>query len=292
MPTHKVLTNNPNLSDPETARQLGRRLWTESDLQLDFTGVESVTPAFATELCRTILEKRAPAVLHSALMLDTMTSQVQATFLPAIMAALGRSTPQPQPAPPPAASPDQPTPSRPATTLNPFDVLDNVQADYLTYVRTFQRFQNPRIRDWVMDRIQHGTLLWKPPYIQLSRPFAHGEALASLVDAGLLHPGILPVFRRNPDDPDSPPIHPYKHQTDAIQAILAQNPPSPELGGGGQGVGANVVVATGTGSGKSFAFGIPIVSAALRMREQNVRGIKAVIVYPMNALAKDRKSVV
>jgi len=52
--------------------------------------------------------------------------------------------------------------------------------------------------------------------------------------------------------------------------------------------GRNVIVATGTGSGKSFAFGIPIVSEALRMREERVRGIKAVIVYPMNALANSQ----
>ena len=48
------------------------------------------------------------------------------------------------------------------------------------------------------------------------------------------------------------------------------------------------IVATGTGSGKSFCFGIPIVSECLRMRDQGVRGIKAVIVYPMNALANSQ----
>ncbi len=161
--------------------------------------------------------------------------------------------------------------------MNPFDTLANVQADYLTYVRTFQRFQNPEIRDWVMDRIEHGTLLWKPPFIQLSRPFAVGTPLEALVAEGLLHPQTPPVFCIDPGDPASPPIHPHLHQSKAVRHIL---------GSGGQGMGANTVVATGTGSGKSFAFGIPIVSEALRMREQ--RGIKAVIVYPMNALANSQ----
>ncbi|RLA76000.1 MAG: DEAD/DEAH box helicase, partial [Deltaproteobacteria bacterium] len=45
---------------------------------------------------------------------------------------------------------------------------------------------------------------------------------------------------------------------------------------------------TGTGSGKSFAFGIPIVSTALQMRAKGKLGIKAVIVYPMNALANSQ----
>ncbi len=159
--------------------------------------------------------------------------------------------------------------------MNPFDILANVQADYLTYVRTFQRFQNPTIRDWVMDRIEHGTLLWKPPFVQLSRPFAPGDTLATLVEEGLLHPETPPIFRADPDDASSPPIRLYKHQSDAIRAILV-------------GEGANTVVATGTGSGKSFTFGIPIVSQALRMRERSISGIKAVIVYPMNALANSQ----
>jgi hypothetical protein len=29
--------------------------------------------------------------------------------------------------------------------MNPFDILDNVRADYRTYVQTFQKFQNPCI---------------------------------------------------------------------------------------------------------------------------------------------------
>jgi len=66
--------------------------------------------------------------------------------------------------------------------MNLFQTLRNVQDDYLTYVRTFQRFQNARIRDWVMERIEHGTLLWKPPFVQLSRPFAPGDTLETAAE--------------------------------------------------------------------------------------------------------------
>ena len=38
--------------------------------------------------------------------------------------------------------------------MNPFETLQSVQQDYLTYVRTFQRFQNPQIRDWVLERVR------------------------------------------------------------------------------------------------------------------------------------------
>jgi len=168
--------------------------------------------------------------------------------------------------------------------MNPFAILESVQQDYLTYVRTFQRFQNPQIRDWVLERVQSGTLLWKPPFIQVSRPFAPGHTLEELVAEGLLHPATPPIFRRDPEDPSSPPVHPYKHQSDAIRLILG-NPQSPISNLRSP---SNAVVATGTGSGKSFAFGIPIVSESLRLRDQGVHGIKALIVYPMNALANSQ----
>ncbi len=31
--------------------------------------------------------------------------------------------------------------------MNPCETLESVQQDYLTYVRTFQRFENPRIQE-------------------------------------------------------------------------------------------------------------------------------------------------
>ncbi|MCP4548005.1 MAG: DEAD/DEAH box helicase, partial [bacterium] len=147
-----------------------------------------------------------------------------------------------------------------------------------TYVQTFQQFQNEEIEQWIGERIDNGTLLWKPPYVQLSRPFAPGKSLSDLIAEGVLHPRTPSVFRSARDDLSSPPIHPHRHQSEAVRRILDEH---------------NVVVSTGTGSGKSFAFGIPIVSEALRMRSQgigaqDVRGIKAVIVYPMNALANSQ----
>ncbi len=216
--------------------------------------------------------------------------------------------------------------------MNPFEVLAHVQQQYRTYVQTFQRFQNPRIEQWIGERIADGTLLWKPPYVQLSRPFAAGDTFEALVAEGILHPRTPGVFRRDVDVPTSPPITPFRHQTEAVRRILGipspaggepgrgvpspsgggsgsnipspsgggsgSNIPSPSGGGlgsnipspsgGGLGWGKNVIVATGTGSGKSFTFGISIVSEALRMRDKGILGIKAVIIYPMNALANSQ----
>ena len=50
--------------------------------------------------------------------------------------------------------------------------------------------------------------------------------------------------------------------------------------------GANYVLTTGTGSGKSLAYIVPIVDHVVR--NGSGRGIQAIVVYPMNALANSQ----
>lgn len=262
--------------DPLLARKIGEEL-RQPGKQLDFSGVEQVGVDFLRTLIATVLETRDQAALMTMVDLATMSPQVQMVFLQALQTAVlstGASTTQPtlretQISVPMDVQDDQIE----TGYFNPFDVLREVQKDYLTYVRTFQQFQNPDIQAWVLDHIENGSLLWKPPYIQIARPFERGARIEDLVRENTLHRGVSGIFRSVVEDLASPPVHPHYHQAAAIQRILS---------------GRNVIVATGTGSGKSFAFGIPIISEALHQRERGVRGIKAVIVYPMNALANSQ----
>jgi len=157
--------------------------------------------------------------------------------------------------------------------FNPFSTLEDIQSDYLAYVHSFQQIKSEEIKNWIQGRLEEGGLLWKPPYLQIALPFLPGDSLQTLVDEGVLHQGILRFARQDKKDLNSPAINPYRHQVEAIRKLKQ---------------GRNVIVATGTGSGKSFGFGIPIASTALRMKAQGIQGIKAVIVYPMNALANNQ----
>jgi len=257
------------INDLALARRIGEELRQPGN-QIDFSGVEEVGIDFLRQLIAAVLETRDQAALLSMVDLTTMSPPVQMAFLQALQTAAMRPG---QVSVTEADEKNEPQEQPEAEELNPFEVLRQVQRDYLTYVRTFQQFQNPDIQQWVLDHIENGSLLWKPPFIQIARPFASGDRLEELVAQDVLHRGVLGIFRRSIDDPASPPIHPHFHQTAAVRRILN---------------GRNVIVATGTGSGKSFTFGIPIISEALRQRERGVRGIKAVIVYPMNALANSQ----
>jgi very-short-patch-repair endonuclease len=168
--------------------------------------------------------------------------------------------------------------------MNPFLTLRDVQGAYQRYVSTFQRFQHPAIRAWVAEHVATGRILWREPFLSLGRRFARGETFAELVadPAVRLHPDTWRCFTVSPTPagwktggtPHPEPLHPHRHQSDAVRVILGER--------------ANTVVATGTGSGKSYTFGIPIVSECLHLRDQGVPGIKAVIIYPMNALANSQ----
>ncbi len=249
----------------DVAVELGRKLW-DRDTILEFSEVDSVPVPFLQVLLQTAFENRDYASAIQFVDLDSMSENVQNEFLQ-VYTALGESGRSP------ILADDVKVPGPNGGIFNPFSTLEDIQRDYLSYVESFQQIKSQEIKNWIEARLEGGGLLWKPPYIQISLPFMQGEPLEKLVDEGILHSGVLKFARSEKNDPNSAPISPYLHQIEAIRTLHQ---------------GGNVIVATGTGSGKSFAFGIPIVSTALKLKERGVKGIKAVIVYPMNALANNQ----
>ena len=157
--------------------------------------------------------------------------------------------------------------------FEPVTALDSVAEAYHLFVSSFQKFKNPVIKEWIDEKIEKGTLLYKGPYIELARRYADGDSFGTLIKDGLIHPETPRYFSTHPGDRSSPPVNLYRHQSDAIRSILT---------------GKNTIVTSGTGSGKSFCFAIPVVSTCLQMRDQGLQGIKAILVYPMNALANSQ----
>lgn len=79
-------------------------------------------------------------------------------------------------------------------------------------------------------------------------------------------------------------FRPYHHQAEAFKRLRSKVP------GGKEHEPEPTLVVTGTGSGKTESFLYPILDHARRERRLGKRGVKALILYPMNALANDQAS--
>ncbi|MGQ4509727.1 DEAD/DEAH box helicase [Dermabacteraceae bacterium P13147] len=82
---------------------------------------------------------------------------------------------------------------------------------------------------------------------------------------------------------------PYVHQENAFRR-LTSNPtwPGGQRDGAGLRIPAPTLVTTGTGSGKTESFLYPVLDHVARARRMGISGTKALLLYPMNALASDQ----
>lgn len=153
--------------------------------------------------------------------------------------------------------------------MDAFKLRERIIQEYKHYVESFIHISDARIARKVRNTIDRG-LLWPDPLIQINPAFESSKGIDDLVNEGVLHSECAQIFRDRRTAP-SKALRLYKHQEEAIRSAS---------------VGANYILTTGTGSGKSLAYIIPIVDYALKHSEQ--KGIKAIIVYPLNALANSQ----
>ena len=152
--------------------------------------------------------------------------------------------------------------------MNVFDLDSRIVRDYERFARSFTEIRAEDIRQQI-DAIYATGGFWPEPLISVNPHYERDVSVADLAREGSLHPHTSDVFRA-----DSKPIVLYRHQAQAIAKATAGN---------------SFVVTTGTGSGKSLCFFIPIIDAAIRARvERQLPRTRAIVVYPMNALANSQ----
>jgi superfamily II DNA/RNA helicase len=140
--------------------------------------------------------------------------------------------------------------------MNIFDTHKEIVADYKRYIESFINIKDERIKAKVDDETKRGVLC-PEPLIQFNPSFKYDISLNDLINEEGLHNSLNRIFEG---------YQLYKHQVDALR--LGCN-------------GKDFVVTSGTGSGKSLTYIGTTFNSILKSSKP---GIKAIIVYPMNAL--------
>lgn len=158
--------------------------------------------------------------------------------------------------------------------MNVFVFRQNLVNEYADFTRSFTRIKADDIRAFV-DAEYASQKYWPEPLIQVNPNFQPGGTVEALCQAGQLDARCAEIFRFGKTKTSvgqSLPL--YKHQVEAIS--LASS-------------GESYVLTTGTGSGKSLSYFIPIIDACLKAKAvDSVPRTRAIIVYPMNALANSQ----
>ncbi|EKT76858.1 dead/deah box helicase [Rhodococcus opacus M213] len=155
--------------------------------------------------------------------------------------------------------------------LDPLAAGAGIEAGYKRYLKTLLAPRDPALAAAFDAAIDESTLLTKGPLLELTPPYAPGASLADLVADGTLHRDF-PLLASE-SLPMNRPL--YQHQEAAIRKVVA---------------GRNLVVSTGTGSGKTESFLLPILNSLIEERANGTLGpgVRALLLYPMNALANDQ----
>ncbi|MDI6848758.1 MAG: DEAD/DEAH box helicase [Candidatus Saccharicenans sp.] len=154
--------------------------------------------------------------------------------------------------------------------MNPIGLASQIEERYRRYLKTSFYFKDPVLRRSFEQALDSGHLS-KGPYLEATPVFKRGQTPRKLFQDHLrvqANEGFLKAVQGD--------RYLYQHQQEAIQKVFQ---------------GRNIVLATGTGSGKTEAFLYPILLHLYQefQSQQLGPGVRALILYPMNALANDQR---
>jgi hypothetical protein len=153
--------------------------------------------------------------------------------------------------------------------VNPIELVDELRTVLRRYIATALPISRryPKLAERFREELAREQLV-VGPYVEALPDFEKGPTLEGLLNknGGYLHDafGKLPTVTRR--------LH--RHQERALEISIKNK--------------ESLLVATGTGSGKTETFLYPIAHELLSESEPDKPGVRALLVYPMNALANDQ----
>ena len=152
--------------------------------------------------------------------------------------------------------------------MKAFEFDQHLITAYERFSRSFTKIRSTDLRQEIDAQYNAGRF-WPEALLSLNPRYRLDKSVDELVASGDLDEATGRVFRFG-----EVPMTFYRHQAEAIAKAKS---------------GRSYVVTTGTGSGKSMCFFVPVVDAIIRaLREGKPRKTRAIIIYPMNALANSQ----
>ena len=164
--------------------------------------------------------------------------------------------------------------------IDPIKTSEHIRETYLRYLNTTFGLKHLELAEQFREIAWQSEGLFRGPILEVAPKYKKGRCLLDLIDEGILSPEFLDYAPGLPKERVEKSLdlnrELYVHQEQALRKIIGKN--------------RNVVIATGTGSGKTECFLFPIIDYLLKERVAGRLGpgIRALLVYPMNALANDQ----
>ena len=158
-----------------------------------------------------------------------------------------------------------------------YSVHKLLRSELEDYIKTQYFGKSPLLLKAVEPHLDEEGLLYQKPFLEASPVYR--TAPGGLRSADI--PGWMKEFFRKLSDSDLGVYsRPYEHQVQSLEAVVK---------------GEDLFVATGTGSGKTECFTWPLLAKLAEEARSSpetwkMRGIRALILYPMNALVSDQLS--
>jgi len=166
--------------------------------------------------------------------------------------------------------------------IDPIKTSENIRETYLRYLTTTFGLKHSDLARQFREVARHSEGLFRGPILAIAPKYKQGKSLLELLteDNAMLSNEFFQYAPGFTEDQLKECLaldrKLYAHQETALRKIIGEN--------------RNVVIATGTGSGKTECFLLPIIDYLLKERAAGRlgAGVRALLLYPMNALANDQ----
>ena len=161
--------------------------------------------------------------------------------------------------------------------FSPVVAARNIKEEYIDYISTLFNISDQDYAEQFKAALHKEGVISKGPYLDISDSYATGSSIENLILSGEVSRLFRSLEGDIPDKDKELQIQRklYLHQEQALRKTNQNQ---------------NLIVTTGTGSGKTECFILPIINHLLREVEAGTLtdGVRAILIYPMNALANDQ----